>query len=82
MLGLSASLFLRAFYRHAKKHNFDVDTFNALIEEKCKTEDALRALRDPIRLMLPKADTEAYQKKADEPKLKLLAKLHQKLFFK
>ena len=54
LLGLSASLFVRAFYRHAKKTDFDVDTFNALVEEKCKTEEALRSLRDPHRLLLPK----------------------------
>ena len=54
LLALSASLFVRAFYRHAKKTDFDVDTFNALVEEKCKTEEALRSLRDPHRLLLPK----------------------------
>ena len=79
LLGLSASMFLRAFYRHAKKLNFDVETFNALIEEKTKTEDALKALRDPHRLMLPKADTEIYQKKSDERKNKLLTMIQNRL---
>ena len=79
LLGLSASLFVRAFYRHAKKTDFDVETFNALIDEKCKTEDALKALRDPHRLLLPKSDTEAYKTKAEEGKTRLLAMIQEKI---
>jgi len=82
LLGVSTSLFLRAFYRHAKRTSFDVETFNALIQEKCKTEEALKALRDPHRLMLPKADTVAYQKKAEEGKLKLLSMIQEKIMGK
>lgn len=82
LLGLSASLFVRAFYRHAKKTDFDVDTFNALVEEKCKTEEALRSLRDPHRLLLPKSDTEAYKSKAEEGKVRLLAMIQEKILGK
>lgn len=46
-------VYLRFFYKQAKKQSFDVEKYNALLKEIERTEASLRRLRDPLELHLP-----------------------------
>lgn len=46
-------VYLRFFYKQAKKQNFNVEKYNELVKEIERTEASLRRLRDPLELHLP-----------------------------
>lgn len=46
-------LFTKAFYKRAKKHNFDIERYNELVTEVETIRGQLRRIRDPLFQHLP-----------------------------